>query len=140
MWLYLQPVQEPGRIDWMGTHTALAKQTPFSTAGTHFRQQFYSLFFHVASQHKSSLLRSSISTSKTPVFCKTEKYLLMYTHTVWKLKQKHDCLPVVAVVTMGSTCPDHTCLSPLCLSIPSSLKVQKVPEVEVIITHTMASY
>lgn len=35
LWLYLWPVQELGRIDWMGAHTALAKQTLLSTAGTH---------------------------------------------------------------------------------------------------------
>lgn len=53
----------------MGTHTVLAKQTFLSTVGAHFRQQFYSLFFHVASQHKSSLFRSSVSTSESPIWC-----------------------------------------------------------------------
>lgn len=71
---------------------------------------------------------------------KAEKCLMMYTYMTWKPQQKHDCLPAVAVVTMGSTCPDHICLSPLCPSTPSPLKVQRVREVEVIITHTMASY
>lgn len=74
------------------------------------------------------------------MLCKTEKYLLMYTYTIWKLKQKYECLPAVAVVSMDSTCPNHTCLSPLCLSPASCLKVQMVPEVEVIITHTLTDY
>lgn len=38
---------------------------------------------------------------------------------IWKLKQKCDCLPAVAAVTVESSCPGHTCGSPLCPGTPS---------------------